>query len=494
MKSIAKTMLRPIPGWGWIILMGLAAVGAFLWTCQRAGPLGFPLDDAWIHQTYARNLALHGEWAYILGQPSAGSTSPAWTALLAVGQRIAFWMVLPWTYGLGALSLVGVGVLGQAFFARATGWKCRLPLAGILLVGEWHLVWAAVSGMETALMALVILATLLLLVSEEPRWGWVGLAIGLGLWVRPDGLTLLGPALWALLLARVDSPRKQLSALARLLGGLLLLLAPYLLFNRLANGSFWPNTFYAKQAEYAAMLATSLAARWLAELRLPLIGVGIFLAPGFITMAVNTWRARSWAWMGAWLWFLGYAGVYALRLPVTYQHGRYLIPAMPVFFVCGLIGSVQLWRKIPRTSWAFVLTRGFAASASLVWLAFLANGARAYADDVMTIQTEMVATAQWVRANTTPETLIAAHDIGALGYFSERPIIDLAGLITPEVIPFLRDEGRLANYLDEVGVDYLILFPDWYQTLVDGKVVVYRAPGGAAQMGTSPDMAVYRWK
>jgi hypothetical protein len=47
--------------------------------------IGFPLDDSWIHQTYARNLAQRGEWAFRPGIPSAGSTAPLWSALLAIG-------------------------------------------------------------------------------------------------------------------------------------------------------------------------------------------------------------------------------------------------------------------------------------------------------------------------------------------------------------------------------------------------------------------------
>jgi hypothetical protein len=52
----------------------------------------------------------------------------------------------------------------------------------------------------------------------------------------------------------------------------------------------------------------------------------------------------------------------------------------------------------------------------------------------------MVAVSEWVAANTPPDDLIAAHDIGALGYFARRPLLDLAGLVSPEVIPFIRDE------------------------------------------------------
>src|SRR5512138_2254022 len=63
---------------GGIWLAVMVVVGVYVITSARTFRIGYPLDDAWIHQTYARNLALHGEWAFIPGRPSAGSTSPLW--------------------------------------------------------------------------------------------------------------------------------------------------------------------------------------------------------------------------------------------------------------------------------------------------------------------------------------------------------------------------------------------------------------------------------
>ncbi len=57
----------------------------YLLASQFTYAIGFPLDDSWIHQTYARNLAQNGEWAFRPGIPSAGSTAPLWSALLALG-------------------------------------------------------------------------------------------------------------------------------------------------------------------------------------------------------------------------------------------------------------------------------------------------------------------------------------------------------------------------------------------------------------------------
>jgi hypothetical protein len=106
----------------------------------------------------------------------------------------------------------------------------------------------------------------------------------------------------------------------------------------------------------------------------------------------------------------------------------------------------------------------------------------------------MVLTAKWVATNTPEEAVIAAHDIGALGYFAERDLLDLAGLVSPDVIPFIRDETLLADYLDDFGADYLVTLRDWYPELERGLHVefVTQQPYSPALGGEN--MVVYRWK
>ena len=89
----------------------------------------------------------------------------------------------------------------------------------------------------------------------------------------------------------------------------------------------------------------------------------------------------------------------------------------------------------------------------------------------------MVVTAKWVAQTIPPNSIIAAHDIGALGYFDHHPLIDLAGLVSPEVIPFMRDETRLAAYLNQRGVSYLIAFPDFYPNLTRNAPVGFSSGG-----------------
>ena len=468
-----------------LVILGYAALA------RSASGVGLPLDDAWIHQTYARNLGQRGEWAFIPGEASGGSTSPLWTALLAVGYALEA-DPLGWAWAWGAVFLATVGwVSWQWLEARANvrrrfGW-----LVSVLLVCEWHLVWAGASGMETLAQALVVV---LVLFAAERRWAPVvqGLLVGVGVWIRPDAVILLLPAAWSIAFV----PRQSLRGAARgwlaMGGGLALLALPYLAFNLNFSGEIWPSTFYAKQAEYASMLEQPLALRLVQQWGIGLVGAGAVLAPG---LGISIWQdaaRRRWARLAPILWWLTFLAVYAARLPVTYQHGRYAMVAIPVMLVLGWEGLQGTFiAAAVRLRW--VLPRAWGAAASAVTLGFLVLGAQAYARDVAVINTEMVATARWIAAHTPPGALIAAHDIGAVGYFGQRPLIDLAGLITPEVVPFLRDEARLARYLDARQADFLMTFPGWYPGLTAGREPVYHSSADISPGLGGENMAVYAW-
>ena len=173
-------------------------------------------------------------------------------------------------------------------------------------------------------------------------------------------------------------------------------------------------------------------------------GPALLLWPALGLQLVHAAKARSLAMLAALAWCVAYMGVYVLRLP-PYQHARYLIPAMPVLLVIGFLGVTRFRAMRWHGSWHWVLEWAWSAGLVMTQLGFLFLGARAYAEDVELIQTEMVSTARWVAANLAPDAVIAAHDIGALGYFDDHELIDLAGLVSPEVIPFIRDEDEIGG-------------------------------------------------
>ena len=491
------------PWWVLVVFLAVLICVGYILTSQVVFGIGFPLDDAWIHQTYARNLAQFGEWSFIPGQLSAGSTAPLWSMLLSIGYLLGlapYW----WTYLLGALCLAVLAITGEKWSRILDGSSPRIfPLVGIFLLGEWHLVWAAASGMETILFGLVILAVFLFLAVRRRDW-ITGALIGLSIWIRPDGLTLLGPALFQTWLESKSwlerIKRTRDIGLPFSIG-----LAAYLVFNQLVSNTWLPNTFYAKQTEYAVYQHLPFLERFFSLFSLPMVGAGIFLLPGFVYFIWKSIRNRNWNVLGASMWWAGYTLIYILRLPVVYQHGRYLIPAMPVFFVLGLAGlfdSIPKLRCFPAqpTNKPGLLKRlqrslsvGWATGVGSLWLVMLFIGAFTYAQDVAIIQTEMVTTARWISQNTPQDALIGAHDIGALGFFGNRKILDLAGLISPQVIPIIRNEPALKVFLDQNKADYLMTFPSWYSELAKGATPVFTTSGKFSPDAGGENMTVYKW-
>lgn len=260
------------------------------------------------------------------------------------------------------------------------------------------------------------------------------------------------------------------------------------------SGVIWPNTFYAKQAEYAVELLEPLGKRLLEQATLPNIGFGFLLIPGFIFLFYRSFRHHNWGVVAGSFWIIGYLVVYALRLPVSYQHGRYVIPMMPPYFLWGLAGTTSLFLWNSPILWRRVVSKAWLVSIGLLCITFWYLGAQAYGRDVAFIESEMVATSRWIEEYTEPDVLIGAHDIGALGYFGGRRILDMAGLVSPEVIPFIRDEALLEKWLTKENADYLVTFPSWYSELTKGLESVYHTGGKYSQAFDGENMVVYRWR
>lgn len=474
-----------------LALASVISVAIYLAASAFYYGVGFPLDDSWIHLTYARNLAVYGEWAFQPGKPSAGSTAPLWTALLSIGFFIKLAPYI-WTYFLGAILLWGMGLVAEVIVRRVSpAYKSHFPWVGMFMILEWHLVWSASSGMETLMHALIATIVLGMLMSGSRRFMTLGLLAGLSVWVRPDGVTLLGP-IAVHVLAGSGSVKQRWRDLSLFAIGFASLFVPYLLFNLILAGTPMPNTFYAKQAEYAAWQARPFLSRF-GQLALQfLAGPSLVLLPGAVGWFIVSIRKRDWGTLAGMVWFAGYLYIYVERLPV-YQHGRYIMPAMPVFFLWGLAAvtefanskNVGRYHWLASTSWIFLT--------GVLCVAFWLLGAGTYAEDVALIESEMVASAKWVADNVPQDEIIAAHDIGALGYYDTHALIDLAGLVSPEVIPFIRDEERLAQYLDDQNVAYLIAFPDFYPLLSEWAKPVFVSDGIGPDLGGN-NMVVYHWR
>ncbi len=490
------------------ILYLILAIGLVAIYVQVAGE-GFPLDDSWIHQVYARNLALRGEWAFVPGEPSAASTSPLYTVVLSVGYLLRLSPFL-WAHLVGALSLTGIGMLGSRMTEQLLPKQRFVGLyVGLMLVLTWHLIWASASGMETALFSFLTMALIYRAwVESDAQQGllrrgfFFGVLTGLTMLARPEGIMLGGIIGFIILLVRPQGDLKRVMqwGIASAVG-FLLIISPYLFLNFQLTGGFLPNTASAKFEQHALLLDLPYLERF-SSLLVPLIagGFALFLL-GLVYflrwLLSQSLGQRLLIYFLPLIWAIALIALYAARLPATYQHGRYVIPALPSLILLSSVGTFILlteWRRkglIQR-----VMAQALFVSATLITVVFAIGIAPSvYSQDVAIINEEMVASAFWIEANLSDDDLLAIHDIGAVGYYSPREMIDIAGLVTPELVTLVADGDALWRYLEELDADYLMAFPDQIpnDNPNDPRLCqVFITNGPTSQSVNGPNMTIYR--
>ena len=447
----------------WIILFASIACIVFICFGLWGQEIGFPLDDAWIHQTYAKNLVTFGSWTYSSGMVSGGSTSPLWTLLISLGYLISNNFGILWTFVISVMAFLLLVSFSSLTFRNEGDqtqiWK--VFFFGLLLASEWHLLWSTGSGMETTLYSLAIVFLMYLLFKVQQNWLWIGITAGLLVWLRPDGITLLGPIAFIFVL-QFTRKQSSLKELFSFLGPYIFFGAGYILFNLLTTGNILPNTFYAKQIEYQELLNAPIFNRILTEISPVMTGAGLLVLPGFLFEIWQSIRTKNTKYFAIILWILGFILLYSFRLPVVYQHGRYIVPVIAPYFILGCIGIFSLLSQIKNIKFGKLLSVTWIGSIAIIAVGFYFIGMNTYRSDVEIINQLLVQPAKWVNDNLSQDDIIAVHDIGAMGYFSNRKLIDLAGLINPEVIPIMNDQNKIFQFMKTSDADYFVGFQDWY--------------------------------
>lgn len=473
----------------------------------QAGGLGMPLDDSWIHLQFAVRLAAGDGLSFNPGEWVTGSTAPLWTALLA------FLTVLPgsilvWAKLLGA-TLHAACADATTGLAHALGLGRRMALLGGLLtaLSGW-LLWAAPSAMEIPLATFLMLWGIRRHVEERraevsaptdtprpPRLPQSLAILALATLARPEAALLLVLAamervvVWRRSMSstsecdgdEIDTIRPHASRGTAWLEGFVLaaiVLAPTLIFYRAVGDSWLPSTFAVKGSHEIS---------WMPNLRyLRVVMDVLFRSQPILLMATVAGALRLLANLGSKedrgllpaLWFFGLPLAYGLVSPpggpfAVGNFGRYYFPIVPVLIVLALVGLAPFARRLPRLSLGrFRLGLATVATTLLIGLALAdaTAGRTRYLRSVSNVETSDVSAAAWLAKRLPPEALIATQDIGAIKYMLPNSVVDLAGIVTPEVIEIVRGpsdsaqpwEQRLLTYLAQRKPDILVVFPAFY--------------------------------
>ena len=486
---------------------------------QIAGAQGFPLDDSWIHLQFARNLAAGAGFSYNPGTPVAGSTAPLWTLLLGAGAVVA-------SASLAMAKVIGAAAtLAAALLTRraALAWGARRDVAlvaAIALVWMGPIAWGALSGMEVSLAALLVAAALL--AHARDRLLISAACAALAVLARPEALLLV-----PLLVAARPLTLRRVAVFAAVTT---IVVAPAVLFSLSTAGTPYPATAAAKVEgglvgwlggvhEPAAVTwiqrPTAFFKEWLVWLATTHWLLPVALVPALILGWRRAGRALGLVELALIAHPLGMALLAPYRGP-SFQEGRYSIHLLPlaVLAIAVAVGppgqavrpreradesttgsdrAAQAGPAVGRGPWVLAL-------AAAAWLAIaavtLVPAATRYAWGVQNINAMQVHLGHWVDARLPKTARIALNDIGAIAFFSRREVIDLMGLVTPEIIPYRRrGETGVMEYISEMCPDYVIIFPQWFPRLAASTETlqpIYSVRLERNEVAGAPEMVVYR--
>lgn len=441
---------RAIPVAGFVLAFVLGRAAA-------AGFASFPLDDAWIHLSYAKSLRLGDGLSYNPGDWETGCSSPLWVLVLAL---------VPWgTAPAASVAWVGAFFFGLGAYAttRFVRDVCRsaatadapVPVlsitaaaavcAAVSPVGQL----AAASGMEVCLAyAASALALHAIWFATAPV---AALTAALAVLARPEALVFVGAA-GAVAVLRSDRRRAGLAAA----GGAVAAMAAWSAYCLVVSGAPLPNTYYVKA------------------------GRGGTAGFAYLVEEVLSWQPEV----------VSLAGVVLLGLCVRWEvrgrrrHVASALVAVAATFVAIVVGrplhpGVGFYEARYFAPWAILLTalvplglagvrRAYLGAAGVLLVVavgvlqardLLARG-RAMAEDVVAVHE---APARWIADHLPEDARVAVEGAGATRFFTPRSmvIVDLVGLNARRLAHLHHDRRAKLCALVDIAPGYFVMPTNW---------------------------------
>jgi hypothetical protein len=462
------------------------------------------IDDSFITFRYARNLISGEGFVYNPGQRVMGTTTPLYTFLMA---------------GLGALAggpqadfpslALGLNSVADALTCLLL-WQLGKRFGSERAGGAAAVVWAiapfsvtfAIGGLETSVYVLLITATAYFYSGK--RYFLTALAAAGAFLTRVDALIFFAPLAldW---LVKILRKKEKLPAWQVWLAFLL----PTLLWYGFATiyfGSPFPHSVAAKLVTYRIEPGGSLV-RLIQHYANPFFEYNTFQAAGtalglvlypflFVLGAIKAVRSesRSLPWI-AYPWL--YLAAFAIPNPLIFRW--YLTPPLPAYFLFILIGLERVLTGIFTGKQAKEpLQRGWRVWVPLAvlvawpvglslteWRLHPDHGPDRPAPAMAFIQLELLyrQVADGLAGDLTPDSLLAAGDVGVLGFYTPARILDTVGLNSPESLKYypLDESLYVINYA--VAPDLIKDFsPDVVVIMeVYGRLGLLKAPWFAEQ-------------
>ena len=170
------------------------------------------------------------------------------------------------------------------------------------------------------------------------------------------------------------------------------------------------------------------------------------------------------------LWLVSVLAAYALLLPIGHRFDRYLVPVLPAAAILA-VGTLQRLALVAgrATGWLRHTAPAIPvalACAALLHVAAPVDAVQSYTTWCRYHWVRHERAGRWLAAHTPANAVVATHDIGAIGYYSQREIVDIAGLVSPDVVAHVRQPdftAYLADLFARRHVTHVAMLREWMQ-------------------------------
>ena len=408
-------------------------------------------DDTYIYLQYAKNIAAGNGFSFNPGEESYGVTSPLWVLLLSLPTMIginAFWF--------SKFADLFCALCAIFIFYRLASLIFKdeiLPVAAmtIFTLNAWFIRWSF-TGMETSFAVLIVV--LIFYLYYRGNFSLMFFILGLFYLTRPEGFVLVLVLFTIIVINKLKQNELNLLELGKYILLTAIPVVSFLVYAQISFDTFMPNTALGKST---LTLSPAIILTQIIEISKTLAGasmIEMLLATVTIFVVFAKKKLLNLAPFIIWMFSL----VFLYIITDADIISRYLLIISPFLILIGLtLVSLLRYRKNIVIVTVLVICVFYS---QFIFYKFV----KPSTDDFTYGMNEcLIPEGKWLKENTPAGSRILVNDVGAIGYYSERYIIDAAALINRDLelnkkIMSTPLEDRLVTHrlLNFIQADYVI--------------------------------------
>ncbi len=440
----------------------LAITGALLliiiFILTTVSHFDYTTDDTYIYLQYAKNIISGGGFSFNPGEPTYGTTGPLWALVISVFGFIGFDLLL--ISKLVDLSFAVLSIF--VFFNLAQNILFNQVISFLATItfslNAWLLRWTG-TGMETSFSVLIML--LAVYFSLKNNYYKAVFFSSLLILLRPESFILTLIILTDILL----NSEKRNFIYKKLIGSILIALAvtlPWFIFAKITFDTFVPNTALAKAtlgmgiADYSWTITDLFKTIFITD-----AGTFLIFTAGLILILIknknfyktienifeepaNEWIRKHFVPLS---WVVTLCGLYIVTQANIIS--RYLLLIIPVIILYSFVFLSIIMRQLNFGKILFhvlfLFTLTIMMQNQYIYNIHIKPSIKAFA---LGMENCFIPIGKWLKSNTSETDIVMVPDIGAIGFYSDRKICDAAGLVSPEMLTYIRNGFTYKDIMD----------------------------------------------